>query len=90
VATDLHDVHGVSISTKMNWTPDFHFLIVVTPFTQECIQECCVDPWSVRGRHRKMNWTPDFHFLIVVTPFTQECIQECCVDPSSVRGRTEK
>jgi hypothetical protein len=26
--------------TKMNWTPDFHFLIVVTPFIQECIQEC--------------------------------------------------
>jgi hypothetical protein len=24
--------------TKMNWTPDFHFLIVVTPFTQRCIQ----------------------------------------------------
>jgi hypothetical protein len=27
--------------TKMNWTPDFHFLIVVTPFTQASIQECC-------------------------------------------------
>ena len=24
---------------KMNRTPDFHFLIVVTPLTQECIQE---------------------------------------------------
>jgi hypothetical protein len=76
--------------TKMNWTPDYHFLIVVTPFNQECILECCVDPWSVRGRHTKMNWTPDYHFLIVVTPFNQECILECCVDPWSVRGRHTK
>jgi hypothetical protein len=38
---------------KMNWTPDFHFLIVVTPFTQKCNQECCVDPWSVRVRTEK-------------------------------------
>ena len=25
--------------TKMKWTRDFHFLIVVTPLTQRCIQE---------------------------------------------------
>jgi hypothetical protein len=30
--------------TKMNWTPDFHFLIVVTPLSQRCIQECVCHP----------------------------------------------
>jgi hypothetical protein len=69
----------------MKWERDFHFLIVA-PLTQRCIQECGVDPWSVRGRSTKMKWTRDFHFLIVVTPLTQMCIQECGVDPWSVRG----
>ena len=54
--------HGpcVAATTKMNWTQDFHFLIVVTPFIQECIQGLVGGDWRLAGdwRHRQLCLMP--------------------------------